>query len=58
MLCMMLQMMLHVMEGGMIDLSCWGVLVTNGRMDEWMNGQMDGLTDICTSRVAFATEND
>ena len=33
---------------GMI-LGCLGILMTDGRTD--------GLTDICTSRVAFATEN-
>ena len=32
-----------------MSFSCLGVLVTNE--------QMDGLTDICTSRVAVTTEN-
>ena len=32
--------------------SCWGVLLTDRQMDERMNER----TDICESRVAFATE--
>ena len=50
MLCVMLCMMLCVMLlGGMIDFMLFGDIG-----DGWTDGRMD----ICTSRVAFATEKE